>query len=48
MINASKGEVQKHSIASRGLHTIGSPRVLKDVFTKTGTPVICLNSLIKS
>ena len=40
MINASKGDVQKHSIASRGLQTIGFPSVLKDVLTSTGTPVI--------
>src|SRR5690606_10782405 len=39
MTSASRGEVQKHSTASRGEHTTGSPRVLNDVFTSTGTPV---------
>src|SRR5450759_5041281 len=39
MTNASSGEVQKHSIASRGVQTIGSPRVLNEVLTSTGTPV---------
>jgi hypothetical protein len=37
--SASMGELQKHSIASRGVHTTGSLRVLKEVFTSTGTPV---------
>jgi hypothetical protein len=41
---ASNGEVQKHSIASRSVQTIGSPLVLKDVLIKTGTPVNFLNS----
>ena len=36
---ASSGDVQKHSIASRGEHTIGSPLVLNEVLTNTGTPV---------
>ena len=45
MINASKGDVQKHSIASFGEHTIGFPSVLNEVFTNTGTPVIALNAL---
>ena len=36
---ASSGEVQKHSTASRGVQTIGSPRVLNEVFISTGTPV---------
>lgn len=44
MTKASKGEVQKHSMASLGVHTMGSPLVLKEVFTKTGTPVNSLNS----
>src|SRR5437588_501108 len=39
MTSASSGDVQKHSIASRGEHTIGSPRVLNEVLTSTGTPV---------
>ena len=39
MTRASSGEVQNDSTASRGLRTIGSPRVLNDVFTSTGTPV---------
>ena len=34
-----EGEVQKHSTASRGVQTIGSPRVLNEVLTNTGTPV---------
>jgi hypothetical protein len=46
--NASRGEVQKHSTASRGVQTIGSPRVLNDVFTSTGTPVRAANALSKS
>jgi len=37
---ASSGDVQKHSSASRGVQTIGSPRVLNDVLTSTGTPVL--------
>ncbi|HKF37978.1 MAG TPA: hypothetical protein VKB35_13870, partial [Ktedonobacteraceae bacterium] len=32
--SASRGEVQKHSTVSRGVHTIGSPRVLNDVLTR--------------
>jgi len=39
MINASKGELQKHSIASRGVHTMGLPNVLNEVLMSTGTPV---------
>ena len=42
--SASNGDVQKHSIASRGVQTMGSPLVLNEVFTSTGTPVIFLNS----
>ena len=30
---------KKHLIASLGLHTIGSPLILKEVFRITGTPV---------
>src|SRR5689334_16311234 len=37
--SASSGEVQNDSTASRGVHTIGSPRVLNEVLTRTGTPV---------
>ncbi len=37
--SASSGVVQNDSSASRGVHTIGSPRVLKDVLIRTGTPV---------
>ena len=33
--------------ASSGLQTIGSPFTLKEVFSKIGTPVKLLNSLIK-
>ena len=32
--------------ASSGVFTIGSPLILKDVFTKIGQPVFLLNSLI--
>lgn len=39
MINASNGELQKHSMASRGVHTIGFPKVLNEVLMSTGTPV---------
>ena len=39
MTRASSGEVQNDSTASRGEQTIGSPRVLNDVLTSTGTPV---------
>src|SRR3712207_4156745 len=35
--NASRSEVQNDPIASRGVQTIGSPSVLHDVFTNTGT-----------
>jgi hypothetical protein len=45
---ASKGEDQKHSIASRGVQTIGLPRVLNEVFINTGTPVFFLNACNKS
>src|SRR6185295_8366754 len=48
MTSASRGEVQKHSIASRGLQTIGSLRVLNEVLTSTGTPVICWNAFRRS
>jgi|GEM_PF-5894228 len=48
MISESNGEDQKHSSAWRGVHTIGFPSVLKDVFTKTGTPVNSLNAFSKS
>jgi len=48
MTRASSGEVQKHSIASRGEQTIGSPRVLNEVFTRTGTPVRAWNALSRS
>src|SRR5258708_5106053 len=48
MTSASKGDVQKHSIASLGVHTIGSLLVLKEVFTSTGTPVSFLNSCKRS
>ena len=33
----------KHLKASVGVHTIGSPRTLKEVFTNNGHPVIYLN-----
>src|SRR6266516_1877255 len=46
--NASSGDVQKHSTASRGVHTIGSPRVLNEVFTNTGTPVRSWKALMRS
>ena len=46
--SASSGEVQKHSIASRGVQTIGSPRVLNEVLTSTGTPVRARNARIRS
>src|SRR4051794_359446 len=45
--SASSGDVQKLSTASRGVQTIGSPRVLNDVFTSTGTPVRRWNALIR-
>ena len=38
MTRASSGEVQKLSTASRGVQTIGSPRVLNEVLTSTGHP----------
>src|SRR5690606_29565210 len=41
--SASIGDVQNDSNASRGLHTTGSPRVLNEVFTSTGTPVSASN-----
>ena len=37
----------KHLKASSGLKTIGSPRTLNDVLTKTGQFVFSLNLLIK-
>ena len=46
--SASRGEVQKHSTASRGEQTIGSPRVLNEVLTNTGTPVCRSNAAIRS
>jgi hypothetical protein len=46
--SASIGEVQKHSTASRGVHTTGSERVLNEVFTSTGTPVRLWNALMRS
>src|SRR5690606_34079264 len=45
---ASSGEVQKHSTASRGVQTMGSPRVLKEVFTRMGTPVLCSKAASRS
>jgi hypothetical protein len=48
MTSASIGEVQKHSTASRGVHTTGSLRVLNEVFTSTGTPVLRWNALTRS
>src|SRR5436305_1717101 len=48
MTSASSGDVQKHSIASRGVQTIGSPRVLNDVLTRTGTPVRPRNARSRS
>lgn len=48
MTNASSGEVQKHSIASRGEQTTGSPRVLNEVLTSTGTPVRAWNAMRRS
>jgi hypothetical protein len=38
--SASSGEVKNAAIASRGVQTIGSPRMLNEVFTKMGTPVL--------
>ena len=35
-------------MASLGLHTIGSPRRLNEVFITTATPVIFSNSLISA
>jgi hypothetical protein len=46
--SASSGDAQKASTASRGVQTIGSPRVLKEVFTSTGTPVRRSNALSRS
>ena len=48
MASASIGEVKKHSTASRGEHTIGSLRVLNEVFTSTGTPVRAWNARRRS
>ena len=48
MTSASSGEVQKDSTASRGVQTIGSPRVLNEVLTSTGTPVRAAKALIRS
>src|ERR1700712_2136375 len=36
--NASSGVLKNASIAAFGVHTIGSPRTLKDVLISTGTP----------
>src|SRR6185369_12835700 len=44
MTSASSGVVQKLSSASRGVQTMGSPRVLKEVLTRTGTPVRAWNA----
>jgi hypothetical protein len=38
----------KHLYASAGLHTIGSPLTLNDVFTSTLYPVSSSNRLIRS
>ena len=46
--NASSGEAQKHSTASRGDCTIGSLRELNDVLISTGTPVRRWNSRSRS
>src|SRR5690606_41996340 len=46
--SASSGDVKKHSTASRGVQTLGSPRVLNDVFTSTGTPVRRSNAQSRS
>src|SRR5690242_19700490 len=46
--SASSGEVQKHSTASRGVQTIGSPLVLNEVLTSTGTPVRAWNAFSRS
>src|SRR5699024_8954352 len=39
MASASSGEVKNASRASRGVQTMGRPRVLNEVLTRTGTPV---------
>ena len=44
MIKTSKFVPMKQLKASSTEQTIGSPRTLKDVFTKTGQLVIFLNS----
>jgi hypothetical protein len=43
---ASMPELKKVQMASVGVHTIASPRKLKDVFITTGTPVRFPNSSI--
>ena len=48
MTKASNGDVQNDSTASRGVQTIGSPRVLNDVLTSTGTPVLRLKACSRS
>ena len=47
MTKISKFVPIKHLKASLGLATIGSPLTLKEVLTIIGTPVICLNLVIK-
>src|SRR5258706_10431865 len=42
--NASILDLTKHMIASNGLHTIGSPRTLNDVFSRMGHWVRFSNS----
>ena len=43
--SASISVPMKQRNASSGVHTIGSPRTLKLVFTSTGQPVSSLNAL---
>src|SRR4051794_23490346 len=45
---ASSGEVQNDSTASRGVQTMGSPRVLNEVLTRIGTPVRAWNAFSRS
>jgi hypothetical protein len=40
--------VKKHSSASRGVQTIGLPRVLNEVLITIGTPVRFAKAAIKS
>ena len=46
--NMSRSVPIKHRKASVGVHTIGSPLTLKEVFTRIGQPVKRLKSEIRA